>query len=56
LLTPPPSEEKVKDITWSHKVYIKETNELKQLPFYKNYRVQAAVLLILLIIILIIFR
>lgn len=56
LLTPPPSEDKVKDITWSGNVYRKETLELKSLPFYKNYRVQAVILMILLVVILIIFR
>ncbi len=56
LLTPPPSEEKIKDITWSTKLYRNETQELTYLPFYKNYRVQAAALMVLLVVILIIFR
>ena len=56
LLTPPPSEEKIKDITWSTKLYRNETQELTYLPFYKNYRVQATALMVLLVVILIIFR
>jgi SSS family solute:Na+ symporter len=56
LLTVPPAEEKIKEITWSAEVYSKETQELIQLPFYKNYRVQAALLMVLLIVILIVFR
>ncbi|MCW8805485.1 MAG: sodium:solute symporter [Ignavibacteriaceae bacterium] len=56
LLTPPPSEEKIKNITWSLSVYQDETKELNHLPFYKNYRVQALGLMILLIVILVIFR
>ena len=56
LLTEPPSEEKIKDITWSAKVYQRETVELSHLPIYKNYRVQAFALMILLVVILIVFR
>ncbi len=56
LLTPPPSKNKIKDITWSVNVYQKETLELKELPLYKNYRFQAIALMILLALILIVFR
>ena len=56
LLTTPPSIEKTKDYTWSNKIYRAETQELKHVPFYKNYRVQAIALMILLLIVLIIYR
>jgi SSS family solute:Na+ symporter len=55
-LTAPPVQEKINGITWSGNVYKKETIELKHFPFYKNYRMQAAALMIMLVIILIIFR
>jgi len=56
LLTSPPSEEKVKDYTWSKQIYKTETLELKEIPFYKNYRFHAVALMILLLIVLIIYR
>ncbi|MCW8809707.1 MAG: sodium:solute symporter [Ignavibacteriaceae bacterium] len=56
LLTSPPSEEKIKDYTWSKQIYKTETEELKEIPFYKNYRFHAAALMILLLIVLIIYR
>ena len=56
LFTPPPAEDKIREITWSAKVYQKETLELNHLPFYKNYRLQAVALMVLLIVILVIFR
>jgi SSS family solute:Na+ symporter len=56
LLTSPPSEEKIKDYTWSKQIYKTETRELKEIPFYKNYRFHAVALMILLLIVLIIYR
>jgi len=56
LLTAPPSENKIKDYTWSLKIYNKETQELTEIPLYKNYRVQAVALMILLLLVLIIYR
>ena len=56
LLTPPPAEDKIKEVTWSADVYKKETLELNHLPVYKNYRVQAALLMLLLVVILVSFR
>ena len=56
LLTEPQDETKIKDITWSAKVYRSESEELNHLPFYKNYRVKAVALLTLLLVILIVFR
>ena len=56
LLTQPPPEEKIKEITWSTEVYRKETQELNLLPVYKNYRAQAGLLMLLLVVILIVFR
>ena len=49
-------EEKVKDYTWSKKIYKRETEDLQKIPLYKNYRFQAAALMILLLIVLIIYR
>jgi SSS family solute:Na+ symporter len=54
-LTDPPAEEKINEYTWSKKIYDKETNELSNLPFYKNYRIQSIVLLILVVLILTIY-
>lgn len=56
LLTHPPSDEKIREITWSTEAYRKETQELNHLPVYKNYRVHAAILMLLLVVILVIFR
>ena len=55
LLTDLPAEEKIIEYTWSKKIYDKETNEMSNLPFYKNYRFQSIVLLILVGIILAIY-
>lgn len=43
----PPSQEKVQSMTWSKSIYREETEELRGLPWYKNYRYLAVILLIL---------
>ncbi len=47
LLTAPPPADKVEEYTWHTGMYRAETEELKGLPWYKNYRVLAVLLLIL---------
>lgn len=47
LLTAPPDGAKVEAYIWSKKIYDAETRELQGLPWYKNYRVQSAILLLL---------
>jgi len=42
-----PDPEVVAQYTWNKKVYKLETEELKGLPWYKNYRVQSLILLVL---------
>lgn len=46
LATPKPDEEKVEEYTWNKGMYTIETEELKELPWYKNYRILAVLLLI----------
>ncbi len=38
LATPQPDPEAAKQLTWTPKIWRDENEELKQLPFYKNYR------------------
>lgn len=45
--TAPPDEGKVAQYTWSPRIFQAETEELKDLPWYKNYRIQSIFLLIL---------
>lgn len=47
LLTPAPSDEVVNTLTWNAGLYRAETKELAGLPWYKNYRVLAVILLII---------
>ena len=47
LLTAPTLPAQVQGYTWSREVYAAETEELRLLPWYKNYRVQAVALLVL---------
>lgn len=47
LATPPPALEKVQNYTWSSSMIAEETIELQDLPWYKNYRYQAIILLII---------
>ncbi len=45
-LTAPPPAEKVAAMTWNKQIYREETKELRELPWYKNYRILAVILLI----------
>ncbi len=56
LLTAPPPAEKTQNYTWSKDLFRLETKALRGMPLYKNYRVQAVVLMILLLIVLLIYR
>jgi len=47
LNTAPPSEEKIAGYTWNKSLIKAETEELADLPWYKNYRVLSVFLLIL---------
>ena len=47
LATEPPPEEKTGAYTWSRKLLEEETQELADLPWYKNYRYQSVILLII---------
>lgn len=46
-MTPAPPEVKTKNLTWSPKLIAEETAELADLPWYLNYRYQAAILLLI---------
>ena len=46
-LTAPPPAEKVEKMTWSKSIYQAETVELKEVPWYQNYRILSIILLIL---------
>ncbi|MEM6723654.1 MAG: sodium transporter, partial [Bacteroidota bacterium] len=46
LMTPPAGEEQIRDYTWRKEMFTAETEELKALPWYLNYRYQAIILLI----------
>lgn len=45
LLTGSPDVQKVQDYTWSPRLYKEETESLKGLPWYQNYRILALILL-----------
>ena len=45
--TAPPPAEKVKDYTWRREMLIEETEELKALPWYQNYRILSVILLVI---------
>ncbi len=47
LATPAPSIEKIEHLTWHVGIFKAETEELKALPWYKNYRILAVFLLII---------
>ncbi len=55
LNTPGPSEEQLEGFTWKPSMFSEETEELKSVPWYKNYRILAIILLILTAIIVISF-
>ena len=46
-MTAPPSEETVNSMTWNVGLFKAETEELKDLPWYENYRYLAIILLII---------
>ena len=50
LQTPPPSQEQVDSLTWNSQLFKEETKELADLPWYKNYRYLAIILLVITII------
>ncbi len=45
--TPPPPEEKIEQYTWSKKYFKAETEEMRSLPWYQNYRILAVILLLI---------
>jgi len=47
LMTAPPSEEQVASMTWNKGLLKEESEELKALPWYQNYRYLAVILLII---------
>lgn len=47
LATPAPPEEKIAEFTYKKELFTEETEELKALPWYKNYRILSIILLIL---------
>ncbi len=47
LSTPPPATEKIAEYTYKKELFRQETLEMKALPWYKNYRILAILLLIL---------
>ncbi len=47
LATAPPDPTKVSEYTWRKEIFHKETKELEDLPWYKNYRYLAVILLII---------
>jgi SSS family solute:Na+ symporter len=47
LATPPPLKEKSDSLTWSVSIFKEETKELEGLPWYKNYRILAIILLLI---------
>ena len=44
-LSAPPDQETVESMTWHIGLFKAETEELKDLPWYKNYRILALILL-----------
>ena len=47
LATEAPAEDKTTGLTWTSKLFKEETAELKGLPWYKNYRILAVLLMII---------
>jgi SSS family solute:Na+ symporter len=47
LSSPPPSEEQVKELTWNRGIFREETEEMRGLPWYQNYRILAIILLLI---------
>ena len=46
-ITPPPPADKVAEYTWDKSMLSEETEELKGMPWYKNYRILSVILLII---------
>ncbi len=55
LITQPPDQKKVSELTWSIAFYKSETDELRSLPWYKNYRILSVFLTIITIIVVLAF-
>lgn len=55
-LTQRPPEEKVKEYTWSKEIFIKETQEMKDVKWYQNYRFWSILLLVFCLVILWLYR
>ncbi|MEM7551490.1 MAG: sodium:solute symporter [Bacteroidota bacterium] len=55
MMAPKPSDELIKETVWSSKGFNEETVALKDLPWYKNYRIHGAILVLIVVVILIIF-
>jgi SSS family solute:Na+ symporter len=47
LMSAPPSEEVVRQYTWRSEIWKQETEELKALPWYQNYRILSVILLVI---------
>ena len=56
LLTQAPSREQVEELTWRPALWREETEDLKEKPFYQNYRFWSVVLVVSTLIIVYIFR
>ncbi|MEN0006186.1 MAG: sodium transporter, partial [Bacteroidota bacterium] len=50
LVTPPPTQEQIDELTWKPALFHEETQELKSLPWYQNYRILAVILLVITIV------
>ncbi len=46
LATPPPPAAQVEPLTWTPAFFRRETEELRALPWYANYRVLSAIVLV----------
>lgn len=47
LSSPAPTEEQVNSLTWNRRLFREETEELRSLPWYQNYRYLAIILLLI---------
>ncbi len=56
LITQPPDQKKVNELTWSIAFYKSETDELRSLPWYKNYRTLSLILTIITILVVVAFK
>ncbi|HCD51697.1 MAG TPA: sodium transporter [Balneolaceae bacterium] len=46
-MTEAPSFEKIKDLVWTRELFASESEELKGMPWFKNYRYQSIIILVL---------